>query len=214
MKALILIDIQNDFMPGGALGAKDGDAILPAIHTLLQCKFDLRIATKDWHPANHLSFAKNHNLPVGSHINLQGLDQILWPVHCIQGSKGAEFAPGWDYTLIDLQILKGTNREIDSYSAFFDNGHRKSTGLEDILKLNDIDTVYIAGLVTDYCVKYSVLDAISLGFKVYVVTDGCKGANLQPEDSENALNEMQRAGAILTTSNQVQQELNETSSSK
>ena len=198
MRALLVVDVQNDFLPGGALAVKNGDAILPIINEIVHYPFDLIVATKDWHPADHGSFANNHEgKTVGDHINLGGLDQILWPAHCIQGTWGAEFAPGWETVTIDKVIYKGTDPFIDSYSTFYDNGHRKSTGLENYLRENGIKEVFIIGLATDYCVKYSALDAIELGFRCYVIVDACKGVNLHSEDTDKALEEMIKAGAVL-----------------
>lgn len=197
MKALILVDLQNDFMPGGSFAVKDGNDILPAINTLLQLPFDAIIATKDWHPANHGSFAINHHKKVGEKTILNGLEQILWPAHCIQDTYGSEFCSGWDTGKVEKIFYKGVDQSIDSYSAFFDNGHIKSTKLHEFLTEANINELYIAGLTTDYCVKYSVNDALNLGYTVYVVTDGCKGINLSPKDSQQALKEMQQAGAHL-----------------
>lgn len=197
MTALILVDLQNDFMPGGALEVKEGDEILPIIRGLLEKPFTLICATRDWHPANHGSFASTHQLPVGSLIDLDGIPQILWPDHCVQGTYGALFHSGWDNSKIDALFLKGIDPKVDSYSTFFDNGHKRDTGLKSYLDQHQIKAVYIAGLATDYCVKYSVLDACRLGLNTYVVVDGCRGVNLSPDDSKMALKEMQQAGAHL-----------------
>ena len=198
LKALILIDLQNDFLPGGAFAVSEGDTIIPLVNALAHYPFDLIVASKDWHPTSHGSFASNHEgKKVGDHLPLGGLDQILWPDHCVQGTWGAEFAPGWDTTQVDKVIHKGTDPLIDSYSAFFDNGHRKSTGLENYLREKGITEVYIAGLTTEYCITYSVLDALELGFHPYVILDACRGINLQPNDAKNAINTMRRAGAVL-----------------
>lgn len=199
MKALLLVDLQNDFMPGGALAVYKGDEIVPLVNRLLQEPFELIVATKDWHPPDHGSFADNHNRNPGEHTKLAGLEQILWPRHCVQGSFGSEFAPGWDTTKIDKVIYKGLERDIDSYSTFFDNGHRRSTGLESYFKEKGITDIYMAGLATDYCVKYSALDALQLGFNVYVIIDGCRGVNLKPNDSKLALEVMSKAGAHLVS---------------
>lgn len=197
-KALILVDIQNDFLPGGALAVSDGDAIIPLINEMIHYPFDVIVATNDWHPSDHGSFASNHaDKKVGDHMQLGGLDQILWPVHCVQGTWGAEFAPGWDITEIDKVFYKGTDPLIDSYSTFFDNGHRKTTGLEIYLRDKGVTDVFIAGLTTEYCVTYSVLDALQLGFRPFVIVDACRGVNLEPNDVEIALETMRRAGAIL-----------------
>lgn len=198
MKALLLVDIQNDFLPGGALAVKHGETILPLINEIVHYSFDLIVATKDWHPNEHSSFVNNHEgKKIGDHINLGGLDQILWPAHCVQGTQGSEFAPGWNTTRIDKVIYKGTDSLIDSYSTFYDNGHRKSTGLELYLREKGIKDIFIAGLATDYCVKYSALDALELGFHPYVIVDACQGVNLQSNDVEKSIQEMRKAGAVL-----------------
>ena len=198
VKALILVDLQNDFLPGGALGVPEGDAIIPLINEMVHYPFDLIVATNDWHPSDHGSFASNHQgKKVGDHIQIAGLDQILWPIHCVQGTWGSEFAPGWDFTQVDKVIYKGTDPLIDSYSTFYDNGHRKSTGLEIYLKDKGVTDIYIAGLTTEYCVTYTVLDAIQLGFRPYVIIDACRGVNLKPDDSEKAIDKMRKAGASL-----------------
>lgn len=197
MKALLVVDLQNDFMPGGALPVQHADEIIPIINQLVHEPFDLIVATKDWHPSDHGSFADNHGKQPGEHIKLAGLDQILWPRHCVQGTGGSEFAAGWDSTEIDKVVYKGIDPDVDSYSTFFDNGHRRSTGLTDYLAAKSVKDIYIAGVATDYCVKYSVLDALQLGFNVYVIVDACKGVNLNPDDSELALQKMRTAGATL-----------------
>ncbi len=205
--ALILVDLQNDFFPGGALAVNKGDEVIPVINRLLKCPFDHIIATKDWHPKDHGSFAVNHGKQPGEHVMLAGVDQILWPVHCVEQTPGAEFGPGWDTSKVERIFHKGTDRDIDSYSTFFDNGRRKSTGLGKSLTEMGIQDIYIAGLATDYCVKYSVLDAIQLGFNTYVVTDGCRGVNLEKDDSKQALKLMDAAGANLVTIKDVEKRL-------
>ncbi len=198
MKALLLVDIQNDFLPGGALAVPHGDQIIPLINEMVHYPFDLIIATKDWHPANHESFFTNHlNKKQGDIIELGGVQQMLWPAHCVQGTWGAEFAPGWDTTQVDKVIYKGENSGIDSYSTFFDNADRVDTGLGDYLKAKSVKELYIAGLATEYCVKYSVLDAIQLGFNPYIIADACRGINIKPTDSHAAFLLMQKAGALL-----------------
>lgn len=198
MKALLLVDLQNDFLPGGALPVLHGDEIIPIIQEIIHYPFDLIVATKDWHPSNHGSFANNHvDKKIGEHINLVGIDQVLWPAHCVQGTWGSEFAPGWESTEIDRVFYKGTDPNIDSYSIFYDNSERRTTGLENYLREKSIKEVYVAGLATDYCVKYSVLDAIRLGFQPYVIVDACRGINLDENDTHKALQVMQMAGAVL-----------------
>lgn len=197
-KALLIVDLQNDFVPGGALAVPDGDQIVPLIREMIHYPFDVIVATKDWHPADHGSFASNHEgKKVGDHIQLGGLDQILWPVHCVQGTWGAEFASGWDLTEVDKVLYKGVDPFIDSYSTFYDNGHRRTTGLEIYLREKGVTEIYIAGLTTEYCVAYSVLDALQLGFRPFVIVDACRGVNLKPDDTEKALATMRKAGAIL-----------------
>jgi nicotinamidase/pyrazinamidase len=203
MKALLLVDIQNDFLPGGALAVKEGDQIIPLINKLLEQNFDVIVATKDWHPADHGSFAAVHNKKPGDIINLYGLEQILWPVHCVQGSRGAEFSSKWNSSKVGKVFYKGTDKNIDSYSTFFDNGHLKSTELDTYLKEKKITDIYIAGLATDYCVKYSVLDAAELGYHSFVIADACRGVNLRPGDSERAIDEMRHAGATIINTHDV-----------
>lgn len=198
--ALILVDLQNDFLPGGALAVSNGDMILNPIQDLLKMPFDVKIATKDWHPKNHGSFATTHGLKPLDHIKIHGMDQILWPEHCVQNSYGAEISEKIDIKEIDKVIHKGVNKDVDSYSAFFDNEHIQSTGLYDYLKEKEVDTVYIAGLATDYCVKYSALDALKLGFKTFVLTDCCHAVNLHKEDERLAFEEMKNKGITLIDS--------------
>jgi nicotinamidase/pyrazinamidase len=193
MTALVLVDIQNDFLPGGALAVSDGDAVIPIANSL-QVQFPLVVATQDWHPANHGSFAANHpGRKPYEQIDLNGLPQTLWPVHCIQKTKGAELAPALRHDRIAKIFSKGTDPGIDSYSGFFDNGHRKATGLGDWLKSNRVAEVFVCGLATDYCVKFTVLDAIGLGFKTHLIEDACRGVNLQPHDVKDAIEKMKQA---------------------
>jgi nicotinamidase/pyrazinamidase len=203
MRALILVDIQNDFVPGGALAVQEGDQIIPVVNAL-QARFGLVVATQDWHPADHGSFAANQpgHMP-GELIDLNGLPQVLWPVHCVQGSTGAEFVAGLDQTRIARVFPKGMDAGIDSYSGFFDNGHRKDTGLGDYLRAQGVTEVYVTGLATDYCVKYTALDAQQLGFRTYVVADACRGVNLQAGDAERALEGLQAAGVQVVESGEV-----------
>ncbi|MBN1911917.1 MAG: bifunctional nicotinamidase/pyrazinamidase [Pirellulales bacterium] len=197
MKALILVDIQNDFIPGGALAVRDGDQVVPAANRLMP-RFELVVATKDWHPANHLSFASQHpGKGIGDVIDLNGLPQVLWPDHCVEGTPGAEFVPGLDVIGITQVFEKGTDRTVDSYSGFFDNGRRQATGLEDFLRGRHVDEVFILGLATDYCVKFTALDAASLGFKTHLLLDGCRGVDLRPGDVDRAVEEMRAAGVLV-----------------
>jgi nicotinamidase/pyrazinamidase len=203
MKALILVDLQNDFMPGGALAVTGGDQIIPVVNRL-QRQFELVVATQDWHPANHGSFAANHaGRQVFDLASLGGLPQVLWPSHCVQGTSGAEFAAGLDSTRISKVVHKGTDPEIDSYSGFFDNGHSKATGLADYLHGRHVSDVHVVGLATDYCVKFTALDARKLGFATYLIADACRGVDLKPGDVERAIEEMQAAGVQVVHSNDV-----------
>ncbi len=194
MRALILVDIQNDFLPGGALPVPDGDAVIP-LASQLETVFPLVVATQDWHPANHGSFAKSHpGRKVFEQVDLNGLPQTLWPVHCVQGTHGAELAAGLDRGRIARAFTKGTDPGIDSYSGFFDNGRRTSTGLGEWLKAQGVAEVFLCGLATDYCVKFTALDAVELGFRTHLIEDACRGVNLQSGDVRRAVKEMKRAG--------------------
>jgi nicotinamidase/pyrazinamidase len=204
MKALILVDLQNDFMPGGALAVPEGDQVVAVVNRL-QANFDIVVATQDWHPANHGSFASQHaGRRVGEQIDLNGLPQILWPDHCIQQTPGAALVTGLDTSRIARIFYKGTAPDIDSYSAFFDNGHRQATGLGDYLQARGVTDVYLAGLATDYCVKYSALDAQQLPFTVHVIADACRAVNLQPGDGDRALEALCQAGIKIVNSANVQ----------
>jgi nicotinamidase/pyrazinamidase len=203
MKALVIVDVQNDFIPGGALAVSDGDKVVPIINRL-QRHFDFIVATQDWHPAEHGSFATNHpGKQPGELIDLHGLQQVLWPVHCVQGSKGAEFHPDLVRETWKGIFRKGTDRSVDSYSGFFDNGRRGDTGMGEFVKKAGVDTVYVCGLATDYCVKYTVLDAISLGFDTHLVKDACRAVNLDSADEVKAIEQMRAAGATITTSEEI-----------
>lgn len=200
MNALILVDLQNDFLSGGALAVPEGDAVVP-IANALAARFPIVVATQDWHPAAHESFAANHpGQKPGDRIDLRGLPQILWPVHCVQGTAGADFAPGLARGPIVKVFTKGTDPATDSYSGFFDNARRHSTGLAEWLRARGVTGVFIAGLATDYCVKATALDAVSEGFRTHLVADACRGVNLHPGDSDRALDEMRRAGVEITDS--------------
>lgn len=200
MRVLILVDLQNDFLPGGALAVPEGDTVIPVINSL-QTKFSVIVATQDWHPANHGSFAVNHpGKRLYEQVDLNGLPQTLWPVHCVQGTRGAELAPGLEKARITRVFQKGTDPGIDSYSGFFDNGHRKGTGLAEWLKDRRISEVYVCGLATDYCVKFTALDAVQLGFKVFLFEDASRGVNLGPTDVVDAIHEMRTAGVNVVTS--------------
>jgi nicotinamidase/pyrazinamidase len=195
-KALILVDLQKDFCSGGRLAVPDGDAVIP-IANRLQPLFDLVIATQDWHPRGHVSFASSHpGKQVGDTVLVDNIVQELWPEHCIQGSEGAAFHPLLDQHKIDKIFYKGTDFKVDSYSAFFDNEHLRSTGLEIYLRKKGVDEIYIMGLATDYCVKYTCHDAVKLGFKVFMMEEGCRGVG-KPGDLTRALAEMHAEGVQI-----------------
>ena len=203
MKALILVDIQNDFLPGGALAVPDGDAVIP-IANKVQASFPIVVATQDWHPANHGSFAASHpGKRVFERIDLNGLAQTLWPTHCVQNTPGATLAAKLKQDRIARIFQKGTDPAIDSYSGLFDNGHRKSTGLGEWLKEKGVEEVFVCGLATDYCVKFTALDAAQSGFKTSLIEDASRGVNLGPDDVKNALTEMRKAGVSIVQSKDV-----------
>ena len=203
MKALLLVDLQNDFLPGGSLAVPRGDEVIP-VANLLQMVFDRVVATQDWHPAEHGSFAAQYpGKEPGEIVELGGQSQVLWPVHCVQGSPGAELAPGLERPKIEKVFFKGIDPEVDSYSAFFDNAAARSTGLGEYLWESGVREVYIMGLATDYCVKFSALDAVRLGFATFVVEDGCRGVELSAGDSERAFEAMQEAGITIVRSGEV-----------
>jgi len=203
MKALLIVDMQNDFMPGGALGVKGGNEIVSLINSLIP-HFSLIVASQDWHPANHVSFATSHpGKKPGDQIEVQGESQVLWPAHCVQGSYGAEIVAGLNQEKIAHFFHKGTDKKIDSYSVFFDNARQKSTGLADFLKKHKAKEVYLVGLATDYCVLYSTLDAIDLGFSVTVIADACRPVNLHPHDEEKAFAAITARGGKIVTASEI-----------
>lgn len=171
MKALIITDIQNDFLPGGALEVPDSGGIISVINDL-QSKFELVVATQDWHPSNHISFASNNpGKKTYDKIRVDGIEQILWPDHCVQNSVGANFHPALNTSRVEAIFRKGTNPRIDSYSTFFDNEHLKSTGLAGYFREKETRDLYFCGLAADFCVYYSIIDAITEGFNCYLITD-------------------------------------------
>ena len=197
MKALLIVDVQNDFCPGGALAVSDGDAVVPFINGIRD-GYDTVILTQDWHPANHASFASNNpGTQVGQVIRQGSLDQIMWPDHCVQGTSGAAFHPGLDVRPADKVFRKGELPAVDSYSGFRDNDGRHETGLREYLQAQGIDALDVVGLATDVCVKFTVLDARQFGFRVTVLREGCRAVNLQPGDEARAYEEMTVAGATV-----------------
>ena len=198
MRALLLIDIQNDFLPGGALAVPEGDAILPLVNQL-QEQFGLVVATQDWHPQNHKSFASQHTgRQVFDTIQLQGLEQVLWPDHCVQGTAGADFSAELRMQKVEAIFRKGMNPEIDSYSGFYDNGHLKSTGLADYLRGKGVTDIYLAGLAADYCVYFSAKDALQEGFKAYIIEDATRA--ISPEGFEKAKADIEAGGGEIVQS--------------
>ncbi|WP_291862226.1 bifunctional nicotinamidase/pyrazinamidase [Marinilabilia sp.] len=204
MNALLIVDVQNDFLPGGNLAVPKGDQIIPIINNL-QKKFQLIVASRDWHPANHGSFASNHKKQKpGDITELNGLEQILWPDHCIQGSPGAELSPLLNQNFIQRIVFKGSNPEVDSYSAFFDNGHKIETELHSYLQKKSVKRLFVTGLAADVCVWFTVKDALHLGYETFLITDATKGVNINPDDTQKALDDMKQKGAILISSDQVE----------
>lgn len=197
MDCLILVDLQNDFMPGGALAVPRGDEVI-SVANQLAARFDFVVASQDWHPPKHESFASQHEgHQPGETIQLHGLTQVLWPDHCVQGTHGAEFYQGLDQSRVSEVFQKGTDPGIDSYSTFFDNARLRSTGLGERLRECNVDTVYLLGLATDYCVKFSALDAVSLGFRTKLVPEGCRGIDLVAGDVQRAWDELRSAGVDI-----------------
>lgn len=196
-RALLIIDIQIDFLPGGALEVPLGDQVIEVANGWAE-KSDIVIATQDWHPADHLSFASQHpGNKIGDEIELNGLPQVLWPDHCIQDSPGASFPSELRTDRIDEVVQKGCDRQIDSYSGFFDNARMRSTQLEALLRQRDVTAVDILGLATDYCVLFTALDAVDLGFETRVIRDGIRGAELSIGDCDAAIAKMNDAGIIV-----------------
>lgn len=196
MNALVIIDLQNDFMPGGSLAVPKGDEIVSLINDL-QEKFDLVVATQDWHPEGHASFATSHkNVKEFEVIKLQGLDQVMWPEHCIQNTAGAEFHPDLNTARIETIFRKGTNLNIDSYSGFFDNAHLKSTGLAGYLREKNIKNLFFAGLAAEYCVYFSIIDALDEGFNAVLIEDATRALN-QEEFEKAKLKILRKGGRII-----------------
>ena len=195
--ALIVIDVQNDFCPGGALAVADGDAVVPVINRLMQ-RHPTCVLTQDWHPADHTSFADNHPgaAPFSTTTMPYG-QQVLWPAHCVQGSAGADFHPALETVRADAIIRKGFRVGIDSYSAFFENDHETPTGLEGYLRSRGIKALLLAGLATDFCVAWSAIDAARLGFDTSVVLEGCRAIDLDGSLAR-AMAAMHEAGVKLT----------------
>jgi nicotinamidase/pyrazinamidase len=200
MKALILVDLQIDLMPGGAVAVPNGDAIIPVINQLQGC-FKLVVATQDWHPANHRFFSANHpGQRPGDVVMFRKANRVLNPVHCVQNTRGAELAPALMLNRLNKVFKKGADPDLDSYSAFFDSDHQHTTGLGSYLQEKRIKQLYICGLPTEYGVKHTALDGLGFGFPVYLIEDACRGMNQQPEDAQNAVEEMKAAGVKIIQS--------------
>lgn len=201
-KALLIVDVQNDFCPNGALAVENGNQIIPVINQLAN-QFEVIIQTQDWHPAGHSSFASSHaGKDPYETMEVNYGEQVLWPDHCIQGTKGAAFHRDLDTSNAQLIIRKGFRPEIDSYSAFYENDNTTVTGLKGYLNNRSIDTLYVCGLATDFCVKWSVIDGLNEGFKVFVIEDAVAGIDLDGSINQ-AWNEMEQAGAKRVYSSQI-----------
>ena len=204
-QALIIVDLQPDFLPGGPLGVPGGDEIIPVVLELMS-RFDIVVATQDWHPADHGSFAVHHEgRSPGEVIDLHGLQQVLWPVHCVQDTDGAQLIPQLRAPEAKLAAVfrKGTDPQIDSYSGFFDNGHRKPTGLAAWLAERSVNSVAVCGLALDYCVKFTALDALELGLDTTLIRDATRAVNLQPNDGQRAVQVIRAAGGKVVDSTQL-----------
>lgn len=191
--SLIITDIQNDFCPGGALAVAEGDRIIPAVNAI-SARFDRCVATQDWHPSGHVSFASTHGRKPFEVIPWDGQEQVLWPDHCIPGTPGADFHRDLDTRSVDLIIRKGADPRIDSYSTFLENDKKTPTGLHFYLQGMGIERVYLCGLATDYCVFFSALDAVTMGFQATVLLDACRGVDLPAGNVERALGKMRERG--------------------
>ncbi len=195
--ALLVIDMQNDFVEGGSLAVKWGLSIVRHINDLMD-EYETVVASQDWHPANHLSFASQYSdHKVGDFVQLNGQPQILRPDHCVQKSHWADFVPELNTKKIDHITRKGTNRQIDSYSAFFDNNHEQKTDLHEYLQNKKITNLVICGIATDYCVKATVIDALQLWYAVAVVSKACKAVNINEWDEKKSYEEMEKKWAMV-----------------
>jgi len=200
--ALIVVDIQNDFCPGGVLAVPDGDAIIPAANSLLAA-YPISVLTQDWHPLNHCSFASAKSLPPFSLDTSVEPPSVLWPDHCVAGTKGADFHPALQSWKARFIIRKGTRKELDSYSAFFENDGETPTGLSGLLSSLGIQRVVVCGLATDYCVKATALDARRIGFKVVIAEDAIKGIDANPGDIDKAKAQMRDAGCVFVATREL-----------
>ncbi len=198
-QALLVIDVQNDFCPGGSLAVEHGDEVVPVINALMP-RFSLVVATQDWHPPDHVSFASAHagHKPLDV-VRVGGIEQVLWPDHCVRGTRGAELHSKLDAAQVGLLLRKGRRSELDSYSAFFENDHRTDTGLQHYLKGLGVTEVVVCGLATDYCVLASAMDAVRVGFRVMLVEDACRGVDFPAGNVARAIRTMKEAGVKVVS---------------
>lgn len=202
--ALLVVDVQNDFCPGGALAVPDGDAVVPVINRISRT-FPIVVATQDWHPRGHISFASRHE---GKNpfevIEIQGTEQVLWPDHCVEGTPGADFHPRLDDTAVRFVLRKGMNREMDSYSAFVENDRRTTTGLAGLLRELGVERIFVSGLATDVCVRATALDGLGAGFQVALLEDACRPVDVPPGNLAGALRQMLDAGVRIFLTDELQ----------
>ena len=202
--ALLVVDVQNDFCPGGALAVPEGDAVVPAINRILG-RFRVVVATQDWHPRGHISFASRHP---GKNpfevIEIQGTEQVLWPDHCLEGTQGADFHPGLNTTALRFVLRKGTNPDVDSYSAFLENDRKTATGLTGLLRELGVKRVFLSGLATDVCVRATALDGRRARFQVVVLEDACRPVDVPAGSLAKALEEMQDQGVRIIATGELQ----------
>lgn len=197
-KALIVVDIQNDFCQGGSLEVADAEQIIPYVNHQMQTEnYDEIILTQDFHPKGHFSFASTHQKNIGDSILLDDVEQVLWAEHCVQGTSGAEFHQDLEGNWATKIIQKGTLLEIDSYSAFFDNHRKNNTGLAEYLQSKNVENVEVVGLALDYCVKYTCLDAVSEGFATTLHFRGTRAVNLNPDDAQQTIYELLEKGVSI-----------------
>ena len=201
--ALLVIDVQNDFCPGGPLAVKEGDVVVPVVNEIMNMFWKV-VATVDWHPRDHVSFASNHpGMKVFDSIEINGVEQVLWPDHCVQGTKGAEIHPGLEDKYFDIILRKGSDPLLDSYSAFYENDRKTPTGIEYYLKNLGVSETYICGLATDYCVFYSAIDSVNAGFNTSLIIDAARGVDVPQGNVNKAVDDMKQAGVTIVRSQEL-----------
>ena len=201
---LLVTDVQNDFCPGGALAVPHGDAVVPVINAITRA-FPVVVATQDWHPEGHISFASRHKGKKPFEVlEIQGTEQVLWPDHCVEGTSGADFHPELDATAFRFVLRKGANREVDSYSAFVENDRKTTTGLAGLLRELGVERVFVSGLTTDYCVRATALDGRGAGFQVVVLEDACRAVDVPAGNLKRALEEMRAQGVLILHTDELQ----------